>query len=268
MMFGEKSRQIKDLQEQLAALKVDPENDALAALAKGIRDDITQLTTDPGMDIDKALSIAQANATEHTKRQMLTEYIAAMPPNEVFRAYAEQIGDEQVLAILASRALRGYEEQKVQLLLEDLQEEAARSLRLDLSRLPIGAMVEIAFFYKSDTLDIHKSSFYQDDAVRMIKGRTENPKTPNKLTIYEDKSKFASIRNEAFRENQVVEIGSFMSNEEGERLFVPIVTHGMEASFQSKDVQYNFPYDVGYVIVNDTVVLDTPHTLRMLINQH
>lgn len=267
-MFGEKSKkvaeqalEIENLRQQLA--DADVKAHPHLALARQIDRDVYYLVTEKAIDVDSALTMAIDNAHGTSLQNRLDAYLAGVPTLDVLRAFDERIGHDEVNKLLARRALREYRQIERSERMESMQKDALQLRKIDLMQLPIGSLIEVGLFYREDA--DKQSHDNADITAEIILGRTDNPDKPNLVTILDRYSKH-KLPNEFFVRNGSVELGSMIVDENQESRFVPEFTHGQRPAFRfGEKIQPSY-YDVGYVKVDDTIVLDSPDAMRLQEN--
>jgi hypothetical protein len=270
-MFGEKAQKIDAQAQRIAELEqkladADVKAHPQLVLARQIEADVqNQIINDPTMDINKTMSMAIERAGQTAVAQILITKIESLTVNELLRAYAECTNDDSVLDVLTRRALIKHRQLERRTLIEDMRNDALLSRKLDLTKLPVGSVVEIGLFYKE-----HKdrqSYEHSDLATRRIVGRVDDTTAPNQLTILEYYDQYDN-KSTLFAENAIVEFGSVIANKKGGQDFIPQFTHGVVPAYRPLGkvrLEGPFYYDVGYVKVDEDVVLDSPDVMKAQI---
>lgn len=286
-MFGEKARLIigqdQKILELESALKVAEDNPYLP-LAVQIQQEVDDraasiVAQDGSVDVAALVDAVIKSETEQKFLEWLNQALATVPVLDLLRAYAERVDDATVNALLARRAV--VETQRLQAIehLLAMRQEAMRTRRIDLSKLPVGSIVTIGLF-ASDIDDNDMVSYAnRDDAARTFVCRVDDVERPHNLTILEDTTNAMLYRRDellpsAYSKLAQVEFGTkeYPGNT-GHNYFSPSLKYIGTPCLNyrvppavSRDVRGNtsklFRHDIGYVKVNDVVVLDNPDHMK------
>ena len=253
-MFSNKSR-VQQLTAELETLKNQP----FLGLARQIQEEVDRATAEGAMDIDAVLEAAISRTKEETLLQALEARLDNMDPHALLQLYSARLGDEKANMLLAQKAKTAYDYAHEEQFILELRHEAHRSRRIDLTKVPVGMIVTIGLFDPEDD-DEDKVYGYEDDALRVISGRIDHPEKPNLFTIIKDVRdddylKVKGIPN-SFADHALVEIGSLRHQAGEEPCFVAELTRLTYPTFVLDDKgPKTLPYDVGFVLIGETVIL-------------
>lgn len=285
-MFGEKARLLADQDQKIlaleSALKAAEDNPYLS-LAVQIQQEVdgraaSIVAHDGSVNVAALVDAVIKGETEQKFLEWLNQALAAVPVLDLLRAYAERVNDPTVNALLARRAVA--ETQRLQAVehLLDMREEAMRTRRVDLSKLPVGSIVTIGLF-ASDIDDNDRVSYAnRDNAARTFVCRVDDAERPHNLTILEDTtnakfyctdelaspkySKLAQI--EFGKEEYPTNTGLDYYNS-SLRYVDPYLDYRVPPAInrdRTGNISELFRHDVGYVKVDDVVVLDNPDHMK------
>ncbi len=256
MDFGRK-REIAQLRRQLESVAEQPH----LQLAQEIDANVRAEVENGDMPLDIIMERAVAKAETSVYLAILSERLHSLSTLELLQTFDRHIGSEEVSGLL--RRLTNIEVQKLkrQELIDELKREGELTRMVNLARIPVGSTIKVGFFDPEDDND-EKCFDYEEDSVRDITFRVDTPGKPGLLTVIKDINddwnyeKVKGVPNR-FDDHQLVRLGSLKWSG-STSTFEPTLTHGTYAAFVFNDKGPKvFSYDVGYVLVNDQLVLDS-----------
>jgi len=251
-MFGNR-REI----ESLRAIVGHYESLKHLELAEALQDKVDQqIAAGASTDaVDEVLASIQAE----TMAKVLEQRLSSMPAAEFFGLCREVTGEAMAVDALARIAAVRNRAVERQATLDEITEEARVYRRLDLTRLPVGQIVEVGFFDSSLPIEKRHTSL---KASRRILGRVDNPDRPNELTVLMDKAKDRDGRPYWMTShNQLADFNIFkFGTLVGEGEFSPTVTLDAAVAVERPDPTNNyskrqitkmFQTEFGYLVTID-----------------
>lgn len=285
-MFGEKARLLADQDQRILALESAlkaAEDNPYIPLAVQIQQEVDDraasiVAHDGSIDVAALVDAVIEGETEQRFLEWLNQALATVSVLDLLRAYAERVDDATVNALLARRAVA--ETQRLQAVeyLLSMRQEAMQTRRIDLSKLPIGSIVTIGLF-ASDIDDNDMVSYAnRDNAARTVVCRVDDSERPHNLTILEDTTNTMFYCRDELAPHEYSKLAQV---EFGKKEY----PKGTGLNYYNSSLEYIDPYldyrvppainrdnwgnkstlfrhDIGYVKVDDVVVLDNPDHMK------
>lgn len=151
MAFGNKARQIKQLEVQVAACK---EHNTFIPLAQEIGTRVAALAARQSEDMEAVMDAVLADASEAERQRLLVEHFKALPAETRLAALSAYFTDEETRIALETERRRLVARDETERAILNMRSESIDCQRVNLAAVPKGAQLLIDLYDKDDFSDI------------------------------------------------------------------------------------------------------------------